>query len=91
MILSQVREYIRERGNATLSDVALHFDAEPEAVRGMLEIWINKGKIHRQSATENCGSSCNSCDSAAIEIYSWGAPAPITVEFLPGHCNHQKS
>ena len=51
MILSEVRDYLQQRGRATLADIALHFDTEPDAVRGMLQIWIQKGKVHRQMAT----------------------------------------
>ena len=49
MILSEVRHYLRQRGQASLDDIALHFDADPMAVRGMLDIWIRKGKAHKQN------------------------------------------
>jgi len=35
MILSEVRNYLAGRGQATLADIALHFDTEPAAMRGM--------------------------------------------------------
>ncbi|MFQ5642420.1 MAG: FeoC-like transcriptional regulator [Thiogranum sp.] len=71
MILADIRRYLEQRGQATLADIALHFDADPDAVRGMLEVWMRKGMVRRQAATAACGSSCNQCDPAATEIYVW--------------------
>lgn len=71
MILSQVRDYLADRGQATLADIALHFDAEPEAVRIMLERWISKGRVERRKVEAACGTSCNRCDPAAMELYIW--------------------
>jgi len=72
MILSDIRSYLETRGEATLADVALHFDISPDAARGMLEIWVRKGKIGRRMLSASCGSSCSQCDAAATEIYVWG-------------------
>ena len=90
MILSQVRDYLQQRGQCTLSDIALHFDTDPDAVRGMLEVWIRKGKVKKQSATGSCGTSCNSCDPSSTEIYVWCEHKTenrlrVTV---PGYCDH---
>jgi putative ferrous iron transport protein C len=71
VILSKVREYVKERGRVTLADIVLHFDSDPESVRPMLDIWIKKGKISKEMLTSACGSSCNSCDAATTEIYIW--------------------
>lgn len=71
MILSQVRDYLSGRGQATLADISLHFDTEPEAMRGMLERWVSKGKVERRKVEAACGTSCNRCDSAAMELYIW--------------------
>jgi putative ferrous iron transport protein C len=73
MILSDIRKYIEQRGQATLVDMANHFEADPEALRGMLNVWIRKGKVTRHVCTSSCGSSCTRCDSAATEIYAWGS------------------
>jgi len=71
VILSEIRRYLEQRGQASLSDIALHFDADPDAVRGMLEAWIRKGKVLRRSSTASCGSTCQSCDAANTELYVW--------------------
>lgn len=89
MILSDIRSYLQQRGQASLADVALHFDSDPDAVRGMLEIWVKKGKVHRRSATSSCGTSCSQCDTAATEIYVWESNT-LSVELpLPQVCNHK--
>ena len=91
MILSDVRDYLKQRGQCTLSDIALHFDTDPDAVRGMLDIWIRKGMVEKQSATNSCGTSCNSCDPSATEIYIWRefkADNRLQVS-VPGYCDHK--
>ena len=88
MILSDIRRYLEQRGQATLSDIALHFDADPDAVRGMLDVWINKGKVHKQMATGSCGSSCTQCDPDTTEIYVWGRKEAETRSILPVECVH---
>ncbi len=71
MILSEMRDYLRDRGQATLGDIALHFDSDPEAVRGMLELWVRKGKIERSTLMPACGGSCKQCDMASTAVYRW--------------------
>lgn len=91
MILSDIRDYLKQRGQCTLSDIALHFDTSPEAIRGMLDIWIKKGKVDRRAATASCGTSCQSCDPAATEVYFWVESMPATSKTgvpVPGFCDH---
>ena len=71
MILSDIKRYLSQRQQATLADIALHFGVEPDAMRGMLEIWVRKGKADKQRVSNSCGSSCNRCDPASVEIYRW--------------------
>lgn len=84
-MLTAVRDYLRNRGQVTLAEVALHFDVTPDVARRMLEVWRRKGKVHRAMATASCGSSCSQCDPAATEIYFWGE-APAAPPDLPGGC-----
>lgn len=93
MILSNIRDYLKQRGQCTLSDIALHFDTDADAVRGMLEVWIRKGKVKKSSATASCGTSCQSCDPAATEVYSWCENNSQTENKLkitvPSNCDHR--
>ena len=93
MILANIRDYLKQRGQCTLSDIALHFDTDADAVRGMLEVWIRKGKVSKRSATDSCGTQCQSCDPAATEVYSWNendkpADNKLAVS-VPGNCDHK--
>jgi len=95
MILSNIRDYLKQRGQCTLSDIALHFDTNADAVRGMLEVWIRKGKVEKHSATDSCGTSCQACDPATTEVYSWSesgsqgrADKKIDVS-VPSSCDHK--
>lgn len=89
MILSDLRDYVKQRGQVSLSDIALHFDADYEVARQMLDVWIKKGKIHKQLATVSCGSSCNKCNASSTEIYVWGTATLNSSGLLPGDCQHQ--
>ena len=68
MKLGEIRNYIKKRGQSSLSDVATHFDISKEAARLALDFWVKKGKLQTQNAV--CGSSCNGCGSAD-ESYQW--------------------
>ncbi|MES9823977.1 MAG: FeoC-like transcriptional regulator [Candidatus Thiodiazotropha endolucinida] len=71
MMLSTIKDYLSQRGQATLAEIALHVDAEPDAVRGMLQQWIRKGRVEQRKVEAACGTSCNRCDPAAMELYIW--------------------
>ncbi|MES9935463.1 MAG: FeoC-like transcriptional regulator [Sedimenticola sp.] len=91
MILSEIKQYLQQRGHASLSDIATHFDSEPDAVRGMLETWIRKGKVRKRMSNSACGTSCSQCDEANVEIYEWIEPGGTINEQplpLPTFCKH---
>ena len=68
MKLGEIRNYIKSRGDSSLSDVATHFDISSEAAKFAIEYWMKKGKIQIQGA--GCGSSCGGCGSSS-ETYQW--------------------
>ena len=67
-MLSAIRKYLTQHHTASLSDIARHLDAEPDAVRGMLDHWVAKGQVCR--IPTSCGG-CTQCDPATIETYRW--------------------
>jgi putative ferrous iron transport protein C len=72
MILSDIKRYLQERKQATLNDIAFHFDVEPAALRPMLELWILKGKVTRIVLQPGCKKGCASCAcDTNMELYSW--------------------
>ncbi len=70
MILSDLRDYIKQQHRVALSDLIIHFDMDADALRGMLDKWINKGKIRKLPLASSCGSCCQ-CDATLTEIYEW--------------------
>jgi hypothetical protein len=72
MILSDIKRYLQDRGQATLGDLAIHFDTDPDAMRGMLAQWIQKGRVLKTELRASCNRSCSKCCSDdAMEIYEW--------------------
>jgi len=85
MILSDLRDYIKQRQQVSLADIINHFDTDEQAARAMLEVWIKKGKIHRRIASASCGSSCNQCQITTTEYYIWG-PSLSSTSHLAEDC-----
>ena len=65
--LSAVKAYLQEHRRATLGQIAIGVDADPEAVRGLLEIWRAKRRA-RVVAPE-----CGSCGQSRLGGCSCGA------------------
>lgn len=90
MILAELRNYIERHGQATLGDLANHFDSEPSAIQGMLQRWIDKGQIEEQRLTASCGDSCRQCNVSESLLYVWAGQKKAAVEkplyHLPFHC-----
>lgn len=71
-ILRRLRRYLQLHQRATLGDLALHFDVAPEAMRGMLDTWLRKGRIRELAYEATCNTSCpTACDDTAMTIYEW--------------------
>ncbi|QGU33620.1 FeoC-like transcriptional regulator [Thermochromatium tepidum] len=70
MILSELSRYLRDHRRAAVRDLAYHFDAEPDALRGMLETLERKGQVRRLPANTPC-TGCRQCDPTTIAIYEW--------------------
>lgn len=72
MILSDIKEYLVKHKRVTLGDLAVHFGTEPEAMKGMLDLWIRKGRVVKSDGRACCAKSCGTCaGAAAMEIYEW--------------------
>ncbi len=70
MLLTDVKTYLAARGQASLGDLAMHFTMDPQAMKGVLDTWIAKGRARRVSDRLPCGS-CGKCESATTDIYEW--------------------
>ncbi|MGH8558992.1 MAG: FeoC-like transcriptional regulator [Methylococcales bacterium] len=71
MVLSEVRNYLRENRRVVLADLANRFNMDPDALRGMLQKWVSKGKVRKVSGNTGCSGGCCKCDPATLELYEW--------------------
>ncbi|WP_305907522.1 FeoC-like transcriptional regulator [Methylomarinum sp. Ch1-1] len=71
MILSELKSYLKQHHRVSLSDLVIHFNIDANALRGMLEKWISKGKVRRLPLNSSCGTSCCQCDPTLTELYEW--------------------
>ena len=71
MILTQVRDYLKQKGQAPLRDMALEFGIDQDALRPIVELWITKGKVVKLPEGSACGGGCNGCEPQTIELYQW--------------------
>jgi hypothetical protein len=71
VILSDLRAYLRSQHRVAMADLINHFDMDVDALRGMLDKWISKGKVRKLPLTASCGTSCCQCDTTLTEIYEW--------------------
>ncbi len=71
MVLSELRNYIQLNRRVPLIDLANRFNTDPNALRGMLQKWIDKGRIRKISGETGCSTGCCKCDPATLEFYEW--------------------
>lgn len=75
MILSRVNDYLRHRGRASISDMALGLNTTQDALREMLAILERKGRVRRLPSGTPCGGDCCKCAPTSIELYEATEPA----------------
>ncbi len=70
MILTELKTYLILNKRMPLIDIANHFDVTADAIKGMLEHWIRKGKV-RCIEGSTCSKGCCKADPANLTIYEW--------------------
>ncbi len=75
MILTDLQGYVCARERVSLAQLSARFDAQPDALRGMLDRLVAKGRVRRVAPAARCGG-CRICPSEALELYEWAAAAP---------------
>lgn len=71
MILAELRDYLATYGRVSVADLANRFDADAEALRGMLAVLERKGRVRKLPAGSLCTRVCSGCDQGAPELYEW--------------------
>lgn len=80
MSLVAIREYLKQRGQVSVQEVAIHFDITPEAAQLGLEYWLKRGKARQVGG---CSSTCSGCNSGTSNsTYAWAEQA-IPLRFMP--------
>jgi DNA-binding MarR family transcriptional regulator len=69
LTLSALKTHLAERRQASLGEIALHFDAEPAAVRDALARFEEKGRVRRLPPGESC-HGC-SCGCRGGDLWEW--------------------
>jgi len=73
MILRELQHYLKQKQQVSLKDIATHFDVEQEAVAGMLDFWVRKGKVRRISNHSACSGGCSCSHKDDSDVYEWNA------------------
>lgn len=71
MILTDVRDYLRSNGQASLRDMSMVFGMDQDALRPVIEQWVSKGKVEKLPEGSACSGGCSSCEPQTIELYQW--------------------
>jgi len=70
-MLRQIENLLKERGTMCVSDIAIHFEAAPEAVDGMLRTLEAKGRVEKIIREEPCTEGCANCSLCAKDEVSY--------------------
>ena len=71
-MLKDIEAYLKERGPACLTDIALHLDADPDAISPMLELLAARGRIRPLPMPRSSCGSCTRCAPEALALWEWG-------------------
>ncbi|WP_116135095.1 FeoC-like transcriptional regulator [Tropicimonas sp. IMCC34043] len=79
-MLMELRAYLKEHGSASLSDLSNRFRLPPEAIEGMLDHWVRKGRVARKNLAcvcPGCASSggCAGCPTSGGSCCGGGISA----------------
>ena len=75
-MLREIRAYLRERGRASLKDMAHHLGHDEAALRHALSQWQCKGHVRALPAGTPC-RGCRLCQADEIELFAClDAPLP---------------
>jgi hypothetical protein len=69
MTPSELRAYLKTRGEASLTDLSAHFDADAGLVEDVLAYWQKKGNIQTTSA--DCGNKSCPQGCGRVAFYRW--------------------
>jgi len=69
VILIDVKNYLSQKQTATLQELSLHFQRDPDFIRQLLSHWIKKGIISPAEKPIGCGTRCTQCRPEIAQVY----------------------
>lgn len=70
MILTDIRDYVRDRKRVPIIDLTTRFNVDAEALRGMLD-HLERSRRVRRSDGACPGKDCASCGGSCFEMVEW--------------------
>lgn len=88
MLITAIRDYLFNRGQANLQDLARHFHIQESAMEQMLAFWLKKGIIQQLNLNDNdCSqgscSDCFVCPPGLKKIYRAATNPVKTIPIQP--------
>lgn len=65
-----LKQYLVDHKQASLRDLALHFDVNAQTIQDAMGFWVRKGKVE-QSSVSGCEKGCCQCDIELTTVYYW--------------------
>ena len=69
MILLKLKHFFKEHQEATTLEVAKHYKIQPSAAQGMIDFWVQKGRL------TTCDNVCSKTSCAGCSVnnirYRW--------------------
>ena len=70
-MLIKLKKHLQNEGVVNMQDLNRRFSSDPEALRQMLGVWMQKGKVREIQRSDACGDKCQRCDPLLTELYEW--------------------
>lgn len=71
MTLSGIRNFVQERRQVSLDEVARYFGMDPASVEPLLEHWVMKGRVRRKQGDAFSSACCGKCGGKRHTWYQW--------------------
>ena len=85
MILIEIQRYLSEQGRVSLAQMELHFRIDADALRGIIEQLVRKGRVRKLPIPEHC-HGCTECSTECIQFYEWASSSPDIALDKPDCC-----
>ncbi|MGI0495539.1 FeoC-like transcriptional regulator [Alkalinema pantanalense CENA528] len=69
MLLQELQTYLRTHHHSSLQEMSQHSQSDADALRGMLDHLIRKGRVQK-SVRQSC-NQCHCCPPESLEMYTW--------------------